>query len=248
MGNLRLAGDNAAMNRPAAITSTLVVLGATLWLIRLGLAPDPFSGDAAAAVGIGIAIFSVVAAAGILLVRGRWVRTFVLSMLALWLALAVVLPLDVWTILAAMATGAAAVGLMGPWLRGWLRLRPVAGGPPWQATTLALGAVALTPIVGVASPSGLSTAHGVLAGAGLFLGWGYARTHMWGLWGLRLAIVPLAILAALQSPPAGAGLIIVAGTAITVLAWTRHATIAARPLLDRLPGPRVSTPRSEGTP
>lgn len=248
MGNRGSDGDNAAMNRPAAITATLVVVGATLWLIRLGLAPDPFSGDAAAAIGIGIGIFSVVAAAGILLVRGRWVQTFVLSMLALWLTLAVVLPLDVWSILATVVTGAAAIGLMGPWLRGWLRLRPVAGGPPWQATALALAAVGLTPLVGAASPSGLSTAHGVLAGAGLFLGWGYARTHMWGLWGLRLALLPLAAIAALDSPPAGAGILVVTGTAITVLAWTRQATLAARPLLDHLPGPRVSKPRSEGTP
>jgi hypothetical protein len=233
------------VNRPAIFTAALIAVATVLWNVSLAVDPEPFAASSAAAVGIGVVIFGVVAVAGMLLIRGRWVRSFVTGLLIGFALLAVVMPLAPWPIAALIVSACGAVGTLGPWLTGWFRQQPAAGRPPWQATALPLTAVALVPIVGIASPSGLETAHGILAGAGLLFAWGYARTHLWGLWSLRLAIPVIGIAAALVTPVAGAVLVGAATAAVTTLAWRREAMLAVRPLMERLPGPRFAAPRKD---
>jgi hypothetical protein len=236
------------VNRPAFITAALVLAAGSLWTVSLAVDPDPFSGDAAAAVGIGVVVFTLVGVSGILLIRGRWVPRFVVVLLAGFAGLAAAKPLEPWSIAALTATAAGAVAILGPWLRGWFRQRPAAGTAPWQASALGAAAVALVPVVGVASPAGLELAHGVLAGTGLFFGWAYVRTHIWALWVLRIATVPVGIAAAVASPALGAAVIAFAVVGITTLAWTREAALAVRPLMDATPGPRRAAPKQDAGP
>jgi hypothetical protein len=233
------------VNRPAIITAALVAAAVVLWNVSLAIDPEPFAASSAAAVGIGAGILGVVAVAGILLIRGRWVRAYVGGLLLGFAGLAAAMPLAPWPIAAVAVSACAGVGTLGPWLTGWFRQRPAAGRPPWQATALPLAAIALVPIVGVASPSGLEPAHGILAGAGLLFAWGYARTHLWGLWSLRLAVPLGGIAAAAASGVPGAVLVTLATVAVTALAWRKEAMLAVRPLTDRLPGPRVAAPRRD---
>lgn len=235
------------MTRSAALTAASVAVAGLLWTVALAGDSGPFADSSAAAVGIGVVLFSVVTVAGVLLVRGIWVRGFATGVLGAMLALGVALPLGPVTAVALVITAAAFVGVWGPWLTGWFRQRPAAGAPPWQAAALGMAAMATVPLVGVAAPSGLEPAHGVFAGVGLLCGWGYVRTHVWGLWGLRLATVPTGLAAAVASPVGGAVAIGVLALGITALAWTKPAHLAVRPIMERLPGPRRSAPKEEST-
>ncbi len=104
---------------------------------------------------------------------------------------------------------------------------------------LVLGLVGLVPLVAIATPTDITPWHGILGAAGIFLGWSYARAQVWALWAIRLGLPVIAIPAMIRSPLAGAALIAVGAIALTVLSWSKVALLAAQPLMDHLPGPRI---------
>ncbi|RPI23519.1 MAG: hypothetical protein EHM57_03860 [Actinobacteria bacterium] len=227
--------------RAPFIVGALVGAAGVLSAAAIGAHPDPLAPSSALAVAIGFVLAAVIAVSAMLLVRaplGRWLG---LGMAACGIALVTFLDTGVVGWLATATAFGAIVGLTGPWLRVWLRGRP-ADGIGWQPPALILGAIGLVPLVGVAAPDGLHPAHGLLAGAGLFFGWGYARAGLWGLWGLRLVLLPAALLTLPVTPrPAGAVAIAAAASALTALAWSRPARNAIG-----IPAPVLPAPHRRG--
>ncbi len=238
------------MSRAPYVITALFTLSGAAWGIQLGVAPEPFAPGAAAVLALGLVIFVVVAAAGLLLSRGRWAPWLALIVTLAAMALAIVIDdLTAWAIFGLVAGFLTLVGLAGPWLKGWIRERPSAQGPGPKAVGVVFGALALVPAVALSSPSGLEPAHGILGGAGLLLAWGYARAQLWALWGIRL-VLPILVLPALYVSPWPGKVLLVIVVGITVgLSWTREAFLAVSPLMSHLPGPRAAAPRSgEDTP
>ncbi len=231
------------MSRAVPYTiAALVFLSPAAWSLHLGLEPEPFALSSAAVIAIGLLLGGLIAVAGLLLSRGRWSKNLGRVVVGATLALAVVVEPGSTYWIALGLSALATIGLTGPWLKGWVREFAAADGPGTRPILLVFGALALVPAVGVASPAGLEFTHGVLGGAGVLLGWAYARAEVWGLWGLRVVLPVLAIGSILQSPWGGRVLLVVLVGAVVWLAWTSEAQRAVQPLLDRLPGPRVAAP------
>jgi len=210
------------------------------WAIRLGLSPDPFSPGAATLMIAGVVAYTAIALVGMLLVRAPWAR---------WLALVVVMATlivgslggitDVLSVGAVVLSLLAIGGLAGPWLRIWLRQRPGAGAGA-AAVALPLAAIGAPPLAGFASVVATTPAALVLAATGPVLAWAYARGFRWGLWGLRVALPIVALIAAIASATWIAATGFVAfGLAVAILAWLPGAADALSPVHAPLPPPRT---------
>lgn len=230
------------MLRAPFVISTAIVAGALALSIHLALQPDPFASGPSAVLAAGVLLFAVITAAGLMLSRGRWALRLAFTMVGAQFGLAMALDIAPWLVAALVLNGVALAGLAGPWLKGWLRLRPAADGPGPRPVLLLLGALAYLPAVAIASPSGLDWQHGFLAGIGVLGAWAYSRALRAGLWLLRFAIPLAAVAAAFASPPAGALYLSVHAVATTYLAWSGESVRAITPLLDRLYGPRAARP------
>ncbi len=227
--------------------AVLLVVGASLWALALSAAPDePFSTDSAVLVSIGLLMFSVIAAIGLLLPRGRWARNLARVVLALELVLALATPLEGWALAALGASAAGLVGIQGRWLDGWLRRLPAALGPGLRPMLFVLGALALVPAIGLASPSGVEIGQGLLGAFGIVTAWGYSKAHLWALWAARLITPVLTVVAALAAPPLGALGLAMFGFTLSALAWSEETRLAISPLMDSLPGPRQVRPKPGG--
>lgn len=222
---------------PVFIVGGFAVVGMG-WAVLTGAATDPLDGSSALAVAFGFVLATTIASAAMMLARAPWGRWLAVGTVGGGLAWAAAAGggAAVWVWVA--ASFAALVALLGPWLRVYLRRRPSASPIGWEPVALGLGAAGLTPLVGLASPEGLAITHGLLAGAGLFFGWGYIRAEMWGLWGLRLVLVPAALLTLPATPPAGAAVLLAWSAGLTALAWTRAAGKALGTPAPVLPAPR----------
>jgi len=231
------------MSRTAPYVIAALVFGAAAaWSIHLAVAPDPFALSSAAVISIGLMLNGLIAVAGLLLSRGRWSKHLSIATVGATLFLGVALKPGPWYWAGLVLTALAIVGLTGPWLQGWVRRLPAAEGPGTKPLIAVFAALAIVPAIGVASPSGLTLAHGFLGGAAVLLTWAFSRAELWGLWGLRLALPVFAIGPVIQSPWGGRLLLIGLVATVTAMTWTNEARIAVQPLLDRLPGPRVATP------
>ncbi len=116
------------MNRAPILVAATVPVASIAWTIHLATAPDPFAVDAGLTVAVGLVIFSVVDAAGIVLSRGRWARWLGHTIVAAEGALFVITDGAATSYIAVALSAAAVVGLTGPWLDGWIRQRPSAEG------------------------------------------------------------------------------------------------------------------------
>ena len=216
-----------------------LVMGAGIaWSIHLVVAPEPWEIDSAMTIAIGVLVLNIVAMANLLLGRGRWARHFAAGLVITQLLLVLVADVEPWLIAALVLSALALGGLAGPWFKGWLRERPAAGAPGPAPIALALGCFAVVPLVGIATPDGLRNAHGLAGALGILTAWGYVRGHSWALWSARIALPIALAAAAVSSPPAGAALLIAAGTALGLIAWRHDARLAIDPLPDNLPEPR----------
>ena len=233
------------MSRAPMLVAATVPVASIAWTIHLAAAPDPFAADAGLTVAVGLLIFSVVDAAGIVLSRGRWARWLGQAIVAAGGVLFVVTDGAAASYVAVALSAVALVGLTGPWLDGWIRQRPSVEGPGPRPMGVVFGALALVPLAGVASPAGLEVWHGVVGATGVVLAWGYARAMAWALWALRLALPLVAIPGIVIGPWGGAVLLAAAIAVVTTLAWSHESLLAVQPLLDRRPPPRIGTARGE---
>lgn len=231
------------MFRAAVLAVGAVLTATVLLVIHLSTGPDPFASEPGLVLGTGFVLFSLIATGGVLLSRGRWARYLALGLIGAQLAAVVATDLSGWSVAGAFVAGLALAVVVGPWMRGWFRLRPAADGPGPQPIALLLGAVGLVPLVAIASPRELTSWHGVLAGAGIFLAYTYSRAQLWALWAFRIGIGILAIPAIVASGVVGGPAVGIYVAGLTAVAWTEAARLAADPVFNQLPGPRVGTPK-----
>lgn len=227
------------MFRMPFIVAGLVMATGFAWTVHLVVAPDPWATDSALAIAIGTMCLSILAMAGLLLGRGRWTRYFAAGLVISELLIALVADISTWLVVAVILSGLSLAGLGGPWFKGWLRERPATDSPGVRPLALAIGAFAVVPLVGLASPQGLEPAHGIAGALGILFSWGYTRGGSWALWGLRLALPLTLVAAAIASPPAGAVGLLLAGGLLSYLAWSSEARLAVDPLPTNLPAPRA---------
>jgi len=235
------------MSRAPFVIAGLVVASSLAWTVHLAGAPHPFSIGSGLVLALGMVMFAVIDAAGLLLSRGRWARRLALLLAA---GGGLVFVASDWRVSSGIALGltaASAVGTRGPWLDGWIRRRPSAEGPGPRPMGVVFGSLGLLPLAGAVTPGTLEVWHGVLGATGVLLAWGYARAHTWGLWAIRLGLPAVAVPAMVTGPWAGAVAMGAAVGVVVALAWTRHARLAVQPLLDRLPGPRIGTVADEAS-
>ncbi len=230
---------------PRLIAVSLVA-GASLWSLAIVTRVDePFGTDSGVLVSIGLLTFSLIAAVGLLMPRGRWARNLARALLGGEALLATAVPLMGWAIPALLATGVSVIGIQGKWLDGWLRRLPAADGPGLKAMLYALGAIALVPAIGLAAPGGVEIRHGLLGALGVLIAWGYGKAQLWALWAGRLLLPIFTLVAAIASGPLGSIALLIIGLSLTYLAWSAATRLAIRPLMDNLPGPRRMQPKPE---
>ena len=228
----------AAMQRAPFVISAALTAAALALVVHISVAPGPFAADSAAVLVVGLLMFVIITIVGMLLSRGCWARRLGFVVVTSELAIALAVDLGPWSVISIALNGLTLLGLSGPWLDGWIRGRPAAGGPSATAVILLLGTLALIPGVAVFAHQGLDGEHWALLGVAALGGWGYSRASGLALWLLRLAPVPLAILMAAGSRLAEGAYVVVHASAVSVLAWSPDSLRAIRPILDRVYGPR----------
>ena len=234
------------MRSVAYLTAGGLIAAALAWFIELGTGTEHLADDSAIVLGLGLVALALIAGFGLVFTGGRWARRLGVVVAAAAIGLGAVTGPGLWATVGVVLAAAALLGLLGPWLKGWVRERPAADGPGAKPTVMVLCCVALIPAVGLASPAGLDIYHGVLAGTGGVLAWLYVRGQVWALWGLRIALVPIAVPAVASSPPAGSAVLAVLVAIITWLAWSKEARLAVAPLVERPPAPRMLSPKDDG--
>jgi len=236
------------MSRAPQAIAVFLVVAASLWAWAISSVPnEPFATDSAVLMSIGLLMFSLIAAVGLLLPRGRWARNLARAVLGAEVLLAMVVPMGGWALTALIATGLGILGIQGKWLDGWLRRLPAADGPGVKPILFILGSLALVPALGAASPDGVVFQQGMLGAAGIIVAWGYSKAKMWALWAGRFLFAPLTVLAAVAASLAGASLLVVLGFGLVWLAWSGEVRLTINPLLDSLPGPRQFRKTEEAT-
>ena len=210
------------------IAAACILLSTLLWTARLLFGASPWGAQGSALVAFGLLVATAVNVVAMLLSPGRWARNAIGVNGGAWAVMAMAAPVDpVW--IAALATGAAGVGLVwtGP-LDVWFhQVKP--DRVPTRATILTLGLVWLPAVVGGFGIPDVTAAGWVMAAFGLVGGWAYARALPGALWTVRLALLPLGVASGLGLRPAPAAGVAAVALALTLLAWTGDARLAVSP-------------------
>ena len=219
------------MPRTPPLVAAAVVAATAAWALRMASTDSPFSGGAAALLAFDALLLAVVVIAGLLIARARWARRSAGGLLLVEAALLPALPADGWNLAVLMLVTAAFVAVTGPWLEGWVRKMPRAGGPSERIVVLVLGMLAVPGAAALTAPGGLEWGHVVLAIVAIAAGWAFGRALPAGLWAARLVLPAAGIVAALQSRWF-TGLALAAFVAtLTALSWTRESSLAIHPLV-----------------
>lgn len=211
-----------------ALLSLSTVLG-TLHLAFGGVV-DP---SAALVAGAGLVVFTIVAASGTLLARGRWAAPADAAVALTWIGLAVVVPLEGLSIALLVVAAAALAAALGPWLRRWLRRLPRADGPPPAAVVLLLALMATPVAAALASPNGIGIGAVVLAAWSAALALGIARMLPGSLLAARVVHPALAIAAAVETGMPGGAVITATAAVVAAMAWRRDVALAITPVSPR---------------
>ena len=213
------------------VVSSLLGASAVVGVLGLALNPEPFSGQSALLIAIGLVVLTVVTVSAVLLARSRWSRWMSVAVAGLWFAQAIGGPLDISSVATITVAVIAASIAAGPWLRRWLRRLPASDSPPPAAVILLL-LLAGTPaavgfLVGNGSPGWAGWSFAIWSE---FLALGLARAVTPALWAGRLFHAPISGIAALTlGLPAGLG-VVVFGVSETALLWRRDLHLAVSPL------------------
>ncbi len=186
--------------------------------------------------GLSVVMASAVAALGLVLARGRWGRRLAAGLLAAQVALAVVMDLEGWGIIALAATAVSMLLVAGPWLDRFLRRLPPAEPIPSPAMVLGLGLVLVPGILAVSSPGGVEEIHWVVALVSLATAWAFARALRIGLWSARLIVPALLVAAGFASTVVGTVVALAMALLVAGLAWSPPVDRSVTPLLARAPG------------
>jgi hypothetical protein len=191
-------------------------------------------------IAIGHILLTAIVVVAALVGAARWSVGLGLA-LAVALAIPAILhPIDPAWVVMVVTAGLAAAGLAGTGLRGAVRQRPSAAGPPRKAVALTVGLLCAPLLIGSIQPSGVGAGDWGLVAASLGLGFWYSKARPTAVWAARLGIPLLAIASLLIVPiPQALAATAVFGV-LTWLAWSADAHIAVIPLA--APGRSVPIP------
>ena len=236
----RIDGDH--VKRAPFTVAAVTVLAPLVFAAQLGLDPDPFADGPATALTAGLVVFALIAVTGLLLSRGRWSRNLSIGLSISQIGLFVSIGFKPLSTTAAFLAALSITSLTGPWLTGWIRLRPAADGPDPRAVSLAIGTIALLPGTALASPAGFTWQHILFVIVAPVMALAYSQASIAALWVLRLGLMPFSVIAISASPLIGASYLAVHVIVLTVIAWSKETMLAVRPLLERSLGPRSARP------
>ena len=225
---------NGGMFPRVSVSAALMLLGSLLWAGRLLIGPAPWEPKAASLLAAALVVSNSVNLVAMLLTPGRWVRNSIAALAGTWGVAAVALTVNPLWIGAFLAHAA---GVAIAWTRSldrWFHpARP--DRVPARATALVLGLVWLPGFVGGLGIPTVTAGGWVLAGFGVLAGWAYARALPGVLWTIRLVLPILGAVSVIGLRlPAAAGML-AAASALTILAWTADARLAAmRPVPRRV--------------
>ena len=225
------------MGRQDIVIGSIAVGASAIGTVAFLTDPGDVPTASALLIASGLLILTLAGLAGLLLARAPWGRWVLLGTTVVSMVLGSMgtTPLT-WATLT--VGGAAVVGLLGPWLRLWIRHGRVADAPNAVVISL-LAAGPLAPIyVGVCNWSTparwpqWTAAFVTLVSSAV-----YGRGMPVGVWLLRLLVPIVGILAALTTGGAGGAFIALGAMAIGALAWSPRARRATRVLAPVLPEP-----------
>lgn len=221
--------------RPLAI-GILSFVAAVMGAAAFAIDPQPFDPAAAIVVLAGIIVVSLTGLVGLVLARSPWGRWMLLVSLVVSLVLASVPGSTAFWI--ALGIGAlATVGLLGPWLTLWVRHEPAADAPGPVVVLLIAVAPTATLFIGVTALGGLHLAHVALIVVTVTSSWAYGRGIPGGIWGLRLGVPVVGVLATAFTLGAGQAMLGIAVVAVTITSWLPHARRATAVITPPLPAP-----------
>lgn len=239
------ASTVAVTVRLPLLTAVAFFGSSALWAVRLVTGPGPWTADAAALLAVDLLVLTAVALAGMLVAGGRWARRLALAVVGAGAAVAVALPADgLWTVALAFSAGAV-VGLAGRGMKGVVRERPAAAGPPTAAVVLPLLLLTVPGLVGASRPDGLGPADWTAAAVAAVTAGVYAKAAPGALLLPRVVAPAALVVAGILGGLPGGAVVAVAGAAVAAVAWTPAARVAVRPLVEagsRVPVPAELTP------
>lgn len=210
--------------------------------IALAVDPDPIDTVAASLIAVGLMIAGTATLAGLALARAPWGR---------WgLAGTVVTALVVGSVSSSMlmwiayGLGAAALfGLFGPWLRLWTRHHRVTDAPgPVPVSLMSVAAIAAL-FVGLCAIDFADWTHWALAAAAIGSSVAYAQGGVAGVWGFRIVVPAVGILAATHTTVPGVVPLVAGVAAVTVAGWLPLARQTTTVITPPLPPPVRKTAR-----
>ena len=225
---------NGGMFQRVSVSAALILVGTLLWAARLLIGPAPWDPQAASLLAAALVVSNAVNLVAMLLSPGRWVRNSIAILAAAWAVAVLALAVDpLW--IAALLAHACGVGIAwARWLDEWFQqTRP--DRVPARATILVLGLVWLPGFVGGLGIPTVTAAGWTLAGFGALAGWAYARALPGVLWTIRLVLPVLGAFSLIGLRLAAVGGMLAVISALTLLAWTADARLAAtRPVPRRV--------------
>ncbi len=225
------------MGRHDIVIGSIAVGASAIGAVAFLADPGDVPTASALLIASGLLVLTLAGLAGLLLARAPWGRWVLLATTVGSMVLGSVgtSPLT-WATVA--IGGVALVGLLGPWLRLWIRHGRVADAPNAVVISL-LAAGPVAPLyVGVCCWSTPAQwPQWTAAFVTLVSSATYGRGMPVGVWLLRLLVPVVGIVAALTTGGAGGAMIAVGAIGIGALAWTPQARRATRVVAPVLPEP-----------
>ncbi|MEE8456922.1 MAG: hypothetical protein V3S28_02630 [Acidimicrobiia bacterium] len=224
------------MSRLSTAVGTSAFLAAAFGSMAFVIDSGPIIPSASLMIFVGMTGVALGGLAGLLLVRARWARWVLGTVVVGSVLLASIGGTALFWI--SLVLGAVAiVGLAGPWLTLWVRQQPVAdqlGSVP--VALMASGA--FTPIiVGFAAWDSVALVHWALVVIVIVSGWAYGRGLPFGIWGFRLVVPIVGLQVVLHTSRPGSFVIAGGITVVAGLAWSGLARKVTAVITPPLPSP-----------
>lgn len=219
--------------------SSLPLLAAFIWLAGLTVDPGDFATSQVLLLGLGWMLLVGIATVGLTLVAGRWAHRTLIATTAIGFYVALLRPLDVFSLLGLALTASALTVLLTPHLGVRVRKLPAADGPPGRAVLATMVPLSLPFALGLVPnrSNGWVLLGALLGPAAAFL---YAKTIPGGLLALRLGLpFVMLLLAVPMGLPHGVITVFVVGVG-AAFAWGHEVAVAFHPLAQ--PGTSYAIP------
>jgi hypothetical protein len=217
--------------RRATITVAALFLATLLWAGLLALR-SPWEAGSGALLGVALVILSAVGVVGVLVAAARWARWLLLGVTAAAALLGITVEIDAIWILAVVLSGYGIAEAAGSGVRYVVRGRPSASGPPREAAAIPLVVLGYAAALAGVQPDGVEWTDWLAAVAVAGTGFVYAKAAPGSVALVRL-VFPLFVPLSFWLVGGIEGLLPAAvAAALTGLAWTKNARVAASPLVE----------------